>query len=118
MQSTLLSRLGLYLRPIFRPYDTVNHLPGPINYEVTPYFSTPAESLCDEKFDDLFLSTTPPETEEVNVNLDAMTPAELTAFINEKEKAHKDAVKAMRALLRAKIALTPKSQTSEANTVG
>lgn len=61
---------------------------------------------------------TPPETEEVNVNLDAMTPAELTAFINEKEKDHREAVKAMRALLRAKIALAPKSKIEEEVTVG
>lgn len=80
------------------------------NDKPQPYFSTPAEVLCSKEFDDLFLSTIPPETEEVNVNLDAMTPAELTAFIAEKEKVHKEAVKAMRALLRAKIALAPKTE--------
>lgn len=78
------------------------------------YFSTPAEILCDLPVP----SPIPLETEMSDaVNLDAMNVEGLTKFIEEQEKAHKEKQKALRALLRAKIALTPKA-AQEAPAVG
>ena len=74
-----------------------------------PYFSTPAEALIEIPF---VLLPIPPETEEVKPNLDAMTPAELTKFIEEQEKTHKESQRALRALLRAKIVLAPKPEAA------
>lgn len=62
----------------------------------------------------------PLETEKMSeaVNLDAMTPEQLKHFINNQEQAHKDKQKALRSLLRAKIALAPKVVQEEAPAVG
>lgn len=91
----------------------------------TPYFSTPAETICEQRWvshlEQAFIdhekkfgvpSTIPLETEKMSdaVNLDAMNVEGLTKFIDEQEKAHKEKQKALRALLRAKIALAPKTE--------
>lgn len=96
--------------------DLVSYALSPNHTHADPqYFSTPAEVLCDipKAFAPLEVpSLIPLETEEMSdaVNLDSMTPADLTKFIADKEAAHKESQKALRALLRAKIALAPKTE--------
>lgn len=87
--------------------EVIDWLKG--NDNPQPYFSTPAEALIDIPFVPF---VNPLETEKMSeaVNLDAMTPADLAKFIEEQEKAHKDRQKALRALLRAKHALAPKTE--------
>ena len=107
---------------LIKDWIAVSFKPSPYMNETKPAydFSNPLEVPRLDVFE-LFPVPLPIplETEKMSeaVNLDAMTPAELTAFIESKEKAHKDSQKALRALLRAKITLAPKVVT-EAPAVG